>query len=164
MNEYEMLADAVTPFPKRFKAEPSDLRTAAKLRWRFADCSDGKFLCVDVVTDGTSAIAEPLRIAVPRSVVVNRTYVFGRVRGLVFEAVMLRKRPTAQIVLWQNFAGRDIAVKLTVQQGRGVVFIDGINFWNRQEFELAETCALESPKGWFSSIKVAPYPYGEPIE
>jgi hypothetical protein len=165
VNENHLFGSSYTAFPNKPVGNQSASNERSPVfELFFTDCSNAEFYCLDGRKTHGDIAGEPLRIVVPRQVVVGPALEFGRVRVLSYGSLSTVKNPAVELVLWQQYMGKDFAIKLTVEQGRGIVYITGLNFWNPGQFEQGESCALESPKGLFSSVRVARTKVGPPIE
>ena len=121
----------------------------------FQNCSDADFFCMDARVRSDDP---PLRIFAPRKVETPRIYQSGKARAVVVPTATENRSQRAQITIWQPIGLEDVAIKITVEEGRGIIYFDGINFWHPDLFRDGETCALESKAGYFSEIKIPPIP------
>lgn len=152
---------AVTPYPTGpGQLLSNQIHISKRLLWQLTSCSNKEFLCLDV-TDLKNRTVR--RLFVPRIVEVGSSYRYGPAKAYVIGSAALEMRDTAQIIISQEVRGRTIAVKLTLRNNRGAIFIDGINFWDPWDFMSGETCALESTLGYFHGVKIKPNDQLAPI-
>jgi hypothetical protein len=136
--------------PDRRSKDPSEFRLSPPLDWTFVDCSDESYVCVDATEEASKARR---RLFVPRNPVVGQSYSLGDAVAFV-SAAATSDSSTMQVEISQPRDGGTIATKLTIRDGRGAIFLDGINFWEPNAYQLGETCALQSKKGLFSGVRV----------
>jgi hypothetical protein len=147
----------------RDSEQASDFDPNSPLRnWTVTDCSNQQFYCIDAkLSDAPTADA--FRLFVPHVVTVYKSYEYGSARARSIGSTLRVGRPTIEFLIWQSTAQKGVPMKLTIQQGRGVIYIDGMNFWNPPEHGLGESCSLVSKQGLFPSTQVVPYPLGSPL-
>lgn len=145
-SENKLEGRAVEPFPIR---PGLNGRQSEGFSWQLTDCSNAQFLCYDA-----NNWYPARRIFVPRHPKVGATYRYGEATAYVTGAAMPDRPPTVQIIISQKHGAWQGAIKLTLQTYRGVIFIDGLNFWRPDDFSSGETCALTSKTGYFKEVLV----------
>lgn len=149
----------VEPYPSRQHEERMQTH-AGDLALKLKDCSVGEVECIEIQQMQTNKTNKIFYLFLPKKLEVWKEYHFRNMR-LVTQASVLSpimstkgaRVPVVQVVLWQNIEGHESPLKLTIKEGKGVVYLDGLDFWGGR-FGSGEVCILESEKGFFSSVKI----------
>jgi hypothetical protein len=142
-------------FPTRLSSFPAGRLVSPSIEWKLSDCSDERFLCIDIERQKTFPAR---RLFVPRRPKIGASYHDGAADALVMGSASSSDDMTVQVIVSQEIYGSRLSTKLTLQNGRGVVFIDGLNFWNQIDYRNGETCVLESMSGLFSTVDISVQP------
>jgi hypothetical protein len=146
-DDHSLHGRAITAFPL---ATPNPLyRLSPYLDWTLTDCSNNQYFCLDAKTANSRR-----RLFVPRNPKVGETYRFGEATALVLGSASFSKVPTIQVVNFQKVGGRMVVIQMTIKRGVGAVYIDGLNFWDSNDYQNGETCVLESRVGYFHQVRV----------
>jgi hypothetical protein len=152
-NDHHLTGVAVTPYPLRL-GPAADIQSSKTLYWELSDCSDKQFLCLEAQALRSN---RSFRIFTPRLIEPGATYKLGSAIAVAMDSTSNSERSRAQLVIRQEIAGKGVSFKITLEEKRGIVFFDGIDFWGDTEFSSSgETCALESRLGYFSEVKILP--------
>ncbi len=150
-NDHFLMGKMSTPFPAGSASPRPGAMFSQPLNWTLSDCSDRQFICFDAHDAGTNSMR---RIFVPRDPIIGKTYQNASASAFVIGSSSFDKIPTIQVIVSQQVSGHTVALKLTIRQGVGAIYIDGLNFWNSSDYQNGETCALESRVGFFSKTHV----------
>jgi hypothetical protein len=145
------------PFPSS-KEYFNNLLNEGSLYIDVQDCSTEQFLCLQLDQNQTAQIGKRFFLFLPKTIEVAQEYKFNDMRLLTQSAGLKKTRRRSsgeviQAILWQKIDGKEVPIKLTVESRRGVIFIDGLDFW-RGRFNGGETCVLQSDTGLFSSVSI----------
>jgi hypothetical protein len=125
------------------------------------DCSDDQFLCMQI--SGREDVVRDHYIFVPRTVIPLHNYEFRGMRA-VSGSNYYSRAGALPITIWQKFGEKLVPITVTVEDRRGVVYWDGIDFWSRDQ-RSAEMCVLQGARGIFADVRVnaplAPPPLDE---
>jgi hypothetical protein len=157
-DDAQMHGTANEPFPLGPSMNYDSKRSVeGKLYWQIKDCSNQEFMCYDV----SDVSNFKRRLFVPRHPKLAQIYSYGSAKAYVIPSTNSSKLPTIQVVVWQDRGGEKAPLKFTIQQARGSIFIDGLNFWNDRDSSAGETCVLETGSGYFRGIAVPKTPTKE---
>lgn len=151
---------AMSPFLSARDLATSAARYSKLLSFQIKDCSDSKYLCMDM-SDTDRNFSH--RLFVPRTISVGATYQYGGSTAYVVPSTAADHKATVQVIDSEMVGGRLVSMKLTIRDGRGAIFLDGVNFWNPDDYISGETCVLESDEGFFAAARVMPVPSHRPI-
>ena len=154
-NDLYLLGRASTPFPTNPSVPPSTPPYSSSMHWRMTGCSNQKYLCFDAEDLSTHATR---RVFVPRQPKPGLLYQYGPARAFVIASASSNETRTLQVVISQGAGERMQVIKLTLRDGRGAIYIDGLNFWNSANYKEGETCVLESHFGYFSEARISARP------
>jgi hypothetical protein len=124
-------------------------------RLLIVECGKRGFDCVHVAPQDAGATSAEFRLALPRVISHRKETVFDGIRMLSRRAYTIAAPNSPRmgtVTIRQLIAGKESAIDLTVEAGRGVVFIDGIRI--SDDNATGETCVLESKRGLFASVKI----------
>jgi hypothetical protein len=150
----QIVSGPYLPFPRTqagVGGQDEPTRRSAKTR----DCSTADFVCL-FVEPGLGLAG--LYLFLPRVIEPGRTYKFNNMDAITYYATSEGPPPAqAQVVLWQRVDGRETPIALTVDQARGVIYIDGLELWNSTALwpSRAQTCVLVSGRGLFKGVRLA---------
>lgn len=143
------------PYPKHdfeIGREPNK----GKLFFITKDCSVKNVSCIEFVQHQTSRAEKKFMLGLPARLEPGREYRYKNFRIVTDEAAISNMEvPVIQAVVWQTVNGREFPIKLTVERGRGVTYIDGLDFQSAG-FTNPEICFLRTEKGLFSNTEVSP--------
>lgn len=129
--------------------------------FELTDCATPEFLCVDLAS---SEVDHTQRLVVPRVIESVAEYRFADITMLTTPTASRNsERPLAQVVLWSSSAADEDPIKLTIQDGLGIVYLSGITLYTREGLR-TEACMLESGKGLLSDVRVLPIPIEDTVE
>lgn len=137
-------------YPDRNADDPSEFILSPPLYWSMVDCSSEQHFCLDI-TEKPSNMHR--RIFVPRFPIVGRSYSYGDAVAFV-SAAATSDATTIQVEVSQPRNEGRIVTKMTIRDKRGVVYIDGLNFWDPAAYESGQTCVLQSKTGLFQKVKI----------
>jgi hypothetical protein len=127
--------------------------------WTMKDCSNKEFSCFDAHDPATGLTRH---LFVPRRLEAGKVYRYGAAKAFVAASASASPVPTVQVIDYQKFKGKTVAVKFTLRDGSGAVYIDGLNFWKPLDYQAGETCILESGVGFFSEVRIPKQALGKP--
>jgi hypothetical protein len=119
------------------------------------NCSTREFLCLRI-EPGSGLAAQYLFL--PRVIEPGHTYHFDGMDAIAYSTTAEKPPSTqVQVILWQRIDGRETPITLTVEQGRGVIYVDGLEIWNSPALwpPRAELCVLDSEHGVLKNVRVA---------
>jgi hypothetical protein len=152
-----MLASAAAPtaFPRALTdivSPPPDVNVA---RMKLVDCSTREFNCKLVTFDNAEGKQQEFLLVLPREIHPGVEYNFRGVRMLarLSRYSSPRNVAAAQVTLWQRIGDFEMPMELTVQQSRGILYWDGLNFTPGNGGP-GELCVLTSESGLFRSTGV----------
>lgn len=145
-NEAFLEGVAMDPFPSRLGRQ---VISRHRLHWDFTDCSDDLFMCYDVEEVPGK---QSFRIFIPREIIVGEAYKHGAATALALGTTSTNPARTAQVVIWQKVDGESRPLKLTVQENKGLIFLDGIPIGAMGRG--FGTCSLESTVGYFAGVQI----------
>jgi hypothetical protein len=145
-------------WPENFPASGKDIKVGGDISTasiEMADCSDRKFLCKSARIVDRHDEVQQFYLVVPRVVEVGREYTYRGVKLITRAAIYPRSEHllAVKITLWQKIGGVEAPMELTVQDGRGVTYWDGVKFDLRQTGN-GELCVTTSDTGLFGSLTV----------
>lgn len=138
------------PFPKTAEEVNTDGHVRMHGGFLFEDCSTDAYLCWKV--SGREGTVQTHYIFVPRILEPLKNYEFNGMHA-VSGINVVSGVEMLPLTLWQKFGNKVVPITLTVQDRRGIVYWDGIDFWSSTQ-ATAETCALTSGRGIFSEVRV----------
>jgi hypothetical protein len=149
-------SDQSAPFPNALAdipRKPSDWD-----RWliKAISCSTAEFLCRRIVLSRRGDENEVQDIlAVPRIVAPGREYTMGNLRIETRAVGNLGKDGPRRIrvTIWRSSDGVDLPTVLMLEEGRGVIYWDGLRF-NASAHGGGQLCALRLGDGIFSNIRI----------
>jgi hypothetical protein len=147
-------------FPLHFPRDVDTLKSHAGemqgINIALDDCSDSKFFCKKVTHKNWEGPSITYFLIVPRKIFRNREYTVNGVRILTRVASTIdgKKNPLGQVTLWQKIGETEIPMELSLQEGRGVIYWDGVRFDVEGSRE-AEMCILTSETGMFSDVRIS---------
>jgi hypothetical protein len=122
-------------------------------------CSTNEYECVEFLQKQFQKPDKHFYLAAPKKISMSGTYHFHNLELIVqranipVEGPSGSNRPAIHVTIWQNINGAEKPIDLTLEYKRGVVFLDGLDFWD-QEFGAGETCVLVGRKGLLSNILI----------
>jgi hypothetical protein len=122
-----------------------------------ADCSTEDFECIKYTEYfGTTKKGNSFFLFSPKTLKRHKEYHFNDM-VLIAENARVTSgfdNGAIQATIWQNISGKRRPIKLTFQQSRGVIYIDGMRIFEGSEF--SNSCALLGDTGIFPNVTVQP--------
>lgn len=150
------MAGAGAPFPAKLKEIDKEPRSVS-VNLVGTKCSTEDFECIKYTEYfGPTKRGKTFFLFSPKKLERYKEYRFN---GMVMISENAKvtdslENGAIQATIWQEFAGKRRPIKLTLQQGHGVVYIDGLRLVEGNDF--SNSCALRGNSGIFSDVAVQP--------
>jgi hypothetical protein len=118
------------------------------------DCSKGKFLCVTVKLRGGGTNIGNFSVVAPRPIRHRKELHFRDLRMLSRYTHDLREPGAprlATLTVWHSSSAAMTPIEMTVESGRGVLYLDGIRLTDKG---VGELCVLQSEQGILAEARV----------
>jgi hypothetical protein len=109
-----------------------------------------QFYCMQI--SGREDTVREHYVFIPRTVIPLHNYEFKGMRAVSGTNVQSMSG-ALPVTIWQTFGDKWVPITLTVEDRRGIVYWDGIDFWSRDQTS-AEMCVLQGARGIFSNVRV----------
>jgi hypothetical protein len=151
------------PFP-RAQADIGKEPNYGRLNFETKICSTEDFECIKFTQNRNLFQKESVfYLFMPRVVELGKEYsfkgmrLFTNVSHTAQSGGSSRAAPIIQATIWQKIGEVETPMKLTIENKRGVIFWDGVDFWNGR-YNVGETCILQSKKGFFLNVSIKNWP------
>lgn len=128
---------------------------APQLELDYSSCSGASFYCIHAKSRVGDSVRN-LELVVPRTIRNKHEFSHRGVHGVTRATAIdtWNDRRAATVTLWQSSGGRDGPIELTFEEGRGLIYWDGIRLGSNEDGEM---CVLEKGKGLLSEVKIAAF-------
>lgn len=141
-------------FPKSKEGVPNFFDVGAGLI-QFVDCSDARFRCASIEQKYTAD--RPVWtyiIAVPRDLSLRGEYRVREAQLSIRQALpsIADDMPRIQIAIQQKIEGKDVEMRLTVEEKRGIIYWDGFRM-NSPSSDNGQLCVLRTDSGLLAQVQ-----------
>jgi len=156
--EIVLVTNAGAPmfFPRTARELRGGADDVSGIAMTLTDCSTSTFLCRRVTLNVWEEPATIFYLVMPKVIRPRQEFDFQGVHIVTRVAAITRKQSeqTFQLTLWQLIDGRSVPMELTIQEGKGMIYWDGIRLSKDDGTNEPELCVLDSEVGLFSSAKL----------